>query len=104
MPTPDKKSKSPVGGKREGAGRPKGAKNTRTLEIETKARKYSTAALSTLNEIATKGESERARVAAATAILDRGFGRPRQAVEHSGEGGGPLHISVTHRIIDSPAG
>jgi hypothetical protein len=60
-------------------------------------------ALQTLLDIAQHGESEPARVTAANALLDRGYGKPRQAVEHSGEGGGPLLVTVTHRIIDPGA-
>jgi phage terminase small subunit len=37
-----------------------------------------------LVSVAKKSESDSARVAAANAILDRGYGKPRQAVEHSG--------------------
>ncbi|HEV7253866.1 MAG TPA: hypothetical protein VGN97_12340 [Mesorhizobium sp.] len=48
--------------------------------------------MKTLAEVAQKGESEGARVAAANALLDRGFGRPSQAVKHSGPNGGPIPI------------
>jgi hypothetical protein len=34
----------------------------------------------------------RARVAAAKEILDRGLGRPPQALHHSGEDGGPVQV------------
>jgi len=33
-----------------------------------------------------------ARVVAANAILDRGFGKPAQAIRHSGEDGGPVQV------------
>lgn len=88
------------GGRRPGAGRPKGRKDNKTLEIEAKAKKYAGDALKALAEIARHGESETARVSACVALLDRGYGKPRQAVEHSGEGGGPVSIAVTHEIID----
>jgi len=42
--------------------------------------------------ICTKGLSEAAVVSAAVALLDRGYGRPVQALEHTGEGGGPIMI------------
>lgn len=42
------------------------------------AREHTVDALATLAKVATKGESESARVSAATALLDRGWGRPRQ--------------------------
>lgn len=92
------------GGRRPGAGRPKGRKNARTLEIEAAAKKYAADALKALHHVATKGLNESARVGAATALLDRGYGRPRQSLEHSGEGGGPLTVTVTHRVIDPAAG
>ena len=68
------------GGKREGAGRPSGAKNIATAELKRSlselAREYTDDALSALFEVARHGRSERARVAAAIAILDRGYGKP----------------------------
>lgn len=86
------------GGKRLGAGRPKGRRNKATAELklslEELARGFTTDALETLVRIATKGGSEAAQVAAASAILDRGYGKPRQSLEHGGEGGGP----IVHRI------
>ena len=52
-------------------GRPKASGDIRDL-----ARQHSEAALQTLVEIAAHGENESARVAAANAILDRGWGKP----------------------------
>lgn len=91
------------GGFRPGAGRPKGAKHAKTLEIEAAAKRYAGDALKALLHVATKGESEGARVAAAVALLDRGYGKPRQAVEHSGPGGEPVQITVTHEVVDPAA-
>ncbi len=97
------KSPKPRGGARPGAGRPKGGKNAATLELEALAKECAPAAMATLKIIALKGKSESARVAACQAILDRGYGKPRQALEHSGEGGGPLNVFVTHEIVDASA-
>jgi hypothetical protein len=47
------------------------------IEIEALARRY---APQVLVKIATTGKSDSARVAAATAILDRAFGRPSQTL------------------------
>jgi hypothetical protein len=92
------------GGARPGAGRKRGRPDRATAVekegLEERARRHTDVALRTLVAIATKGKSEPARVTAATALLDRGYGKPRQAVEHSGEGGGPVVVTVTHRIID----
>jgi predicted thioesterase len=73
------------GGKRPGAGRPKGAKQAATAEqvqsIADLARVHSTTALKVLADIALKGDSESARVAAANALLDRGYGKPVAPME-----------------------
>lgn len=88
------------GGKRPGAGRPKGALNRATIEnkanIEQLARAHTDMALKALVGIATGGASESARVAAATAILDRGYGKPRQSVE------GHIDSDITHHAGSLP--
>jgi hypothetical protein len=97
MPQLEKQSvetKPARGGRRVGAGRPKGRKNAVTLELETAAREFADDALQALKAVALRGKSESARVAAATALLDRGFGRPRQAIQHSSEDGQPMQVQV----------
>lgn len=69
------------GGKREGAGRPKGAVNKATADVREAARAFTTDALETLAQIMKAGESEAARVAAANSILDRGHGKPKQSLD-----------------------
>lgn len=69
------------GGKRDGAGRPKGAVSKVTADIREAAQEYSAQALQVLVNVATAGESEAARVAAANAILDRAHGKPKQSVD-----------------------
>jgi hypothetical protein len=75
------------GGKRPGAGRPKGKQNRSTeamkATLEDLARRHTPVAINALVTIAERGESEAARVSAATAILDRGYGRPKQQIEAS---------------------
>ena len=73
--------KSNRGGARPGAGRKKGTPNKATADIRAAAQEYTDQALSVLVQIATAGESEAARVAAANSILDRAHGKPRQSVE-----------------------
>ncbi len=77
------------GGKRPGAGRPKGAKDKLTREAGASlaeiAREHTESAISTLVQIAVSGESEAARVSAANALLDRGYGKAPQSIEHTGE-------------------
>lgn len=85
------------GGKRAGAGRPKGRASRATIQqkgtLSELARQHTDVALTALVQVATKGESETARVAAANAILDRGYGRPTQSHEHSGPDGGPISVA-----------
>ena len=68
------------GGMREGSGRPAGVANKATSELKLNlselARKYTNDALDTLAEVMQSSQSDSARIAAATAILDRGYGRP----------------------------
>ena len=62
-------------------GRPKGSVNKVTADIRAAAQAYTDDALATLAQIMKAGASEAARVAAANSILDRGFGKPRQAMD-----------------------
>lgn len=62
-------------------GRPKGSPNKLTADIKAAAQKFTDDALNTLAKIMRDGESEAARVAAANAILDRGYGKPKQSLD-----------------------
>ncbi len=64
-------------GERRG-GRQKGTPNKVTAELRGAAQQYTMQALEVLAHVAQHGES--ARVSAACALLDRGHGRPTQAV------------------------
>ena len=75
------------GGKRPGAGRPEGAKNKVSVELGEAAREFTPLALQTLADICKNGTTEQARIMAATALLDRGHGRPKQAIE-------PVQVSM----------
>jgi hypothetical protein len=81
------------GGKRPNAGRKNGSVNRATKEnkatLSDLARRHSAIALKALADVAKKG-TDSARVAAAVALLDRGYGRPVQSLEHSGPQGGPI--------------
>ena len=56
-------------------------------EIAALARAQTSTALNALVEIATKGEKEAARVSAAVALLDRGWGKPLQPTQEQDEDG-----------------
>lgn len=90
-----------VGGARPGAGRKPGKVSKAKKELMEMAKGHAPAALQTLLEIAQKGESESARVSAATAILDRGYGRPPQALHHGGPDGSPLQPPVIQFVQDA---
>lgn len=72
------------GGARPGAGRPKGSREAATKKqqatIAELARKYTHEAIQALVDVmSSKEETGSARVAAANALLDRGYGKPIQA-------------------------
>lgn len=60
-------------------GRP--AKTEEERHAEALARQHAPEAISALLDIAKHGKQEAARVKACEAILDRGFGRPRESVD-----------------------
>ena len=87
------------GGKRDGAGRKKGSKDTKPRsspviiapaqekrELREAARQFTEDALKTLAAICNQGQSEAARVSAACALLDRGYGKPTQQLETGSPG------------------
>lgn len=82
------------GGKRDGAGRKKGSIARATIEqkatLADLAKSHTETAILTLVRVMEHGESEAARVSAANSVLDRGYGKPSQAVEHTGKDGGPI--------------
>jgi hypothetical protein len=82
------------GGKRPGAGRKPGSKDRATIEqratLEELAREHTDVALQVLVQVAQASESDAARVSAANAILDRGYGKPKQSTEITGKDGGPI--------------
>lgn len=92
------------GGKRPGAGRKPGCKDKATLEqgatLAELARAHTSTALNVLVSVAQASESDAARVSAANAILDRGYGKPIQQTEHTGKGGGPIQ---TEELSDTDA-
>jgi hypothetical protein len=79
------------------SGRPK-----RDHDIAALARTHTEAALNTLVEICGNPKATpAARVAAATAILDRGWGKARQPLEHSGEVGGRYVVCMPPEVAST---
>ena len=70
-----------TGGKRVGAGRKPGQKNKATAEIKALAQKHAPEAIKKLIELMKDKDTPAAtQRAAANDILDRGYGKPAQAV------------------------
>jgi hypothetical protein len=75
-------------------GKPPGTKNKTTIELREAAREYTEEALKTLVHICQNGKSEQARISAATALLDRGYGKPSQTVQMGTDAESPLAIKI----------
>lgn len=71
------------------SGNPGGAPKE-LVHVRDLARTKTEAAINTLEQIMQIGTSDAARVAAASALLDRAWGKPGQAIELSGPEGGPV--------------
>lgn len=70
-------------------GRPKENKEVREL-----ARRHTKAAIDRLVDWM-KSNDARASVAACAILLDRGHGKAPQAVQHTGEDGGPIQVTIS---------
>ena len=77
-----------------------GGRHKGVAEVMALARTHTKAAIETLVGIMQdEAAPKHARVAAASAILDRGYGRPPPAVEHSGDG---VVLQVVTGILRAP--
>jgi hypothetical protein len=79
------------GGKRSGAGRKKGTKlpsGEQVVSLQELARTHTELALNALMRVCC--ESGAPAVSAANSILDRGYGKAPQSIEHTGKDGGPI--------------
>ncbi|MEE7504737.1 hypothetical protein [Methylobacterium mesophilicum] len=77
-------------------GRPKGARNRATAEIKSLCQEHGPKMVARLVAIASNAKTpEGAAVAVIREILDRGYGKPTQAHEHGGLGGGPIAVDLT---------
>ena len=90
------------GGARPGAGRKKGSKHLLTADLKAACREHMPVIIAELVNIATKGETHAARVAAIKELLDRGYGKAVQPVDGDGEGG-PIKFTQIRRVIVDPS-
>ena len=90
------------GGPRPGSGRKAGIVSKAKMDIAERAKSHGDTALAVLVEVATDLEAPHsARVSAANALLDRGYGKPMQAVEMTGADGGPIKHEEVARDADA---
>lgn len=82
---------------RKTGGRQKGTPNRVRSDLQLAASVYTEEALRVLLDVARNGESEAARVSAATAILDRAHGKPTQII--AGDKDNPLLVPVLNVTI-----
>ena len=74
------------------------------IEIRSLARQHTEEAINALLRILRKEDAtDSAVVAASSAILDRGWGKPAQPIDGDGEGG-PIAIQAIVRKIVDPSG
>lgn len=76
-----------AGGKRPGAGRPKGSPNKNPAPLKQLAREYTEEALNTLLGVMRASDSDAAKVAAANSVLDRGYGKATTVLSGDEDGG-----------------
>jgi phage protein D len=89
-------SRTQRGGSKSGerrGGRKAGTPNKATAEIKGLARQYGAAAIERLAHLMTQATSEAAQVAAARELLDRGYGRPTQAIAGDPDGA-PIGLTI----------
>lgn len=87
------------GGARQGAGRKPADATPHKIALREEAQKHGAKALQALVDIAKDKEAPpAARVAAANAILDRGYGKPLNSHEHEHKG----EVNVTAKVVLVP--
>ena len=92
------------GGKREGAGRPKGARNKATEEARQQAAKEGETPLAYMLRVMRDGEADAKRRDAMAQAAAPYLHPKLSTVEHSGKGGGPIRIQkIEVEIVDPSA-
>ncbi len=73
-------------------GRRKGTPNKVTVAVREAALQHGPDAIAELARLITEVKSEQVRIAACREILDRAYGKARQALEHTGPDSGPVIV------------
>ena len=69
-------------------------------ELRDLARQHAPDAIRELARLAVRAKSEAARIAAIRELLDRGFGKAVQALEHAGGGGDPIDHEIRIVLVE----
>jgi hypothetical protein len=69
-------------------------------EIHDAARRHGPEAIALLWQIASEAEADNVRVTAIKEILERGYGKPGQAI--AGDGDNPIVVTAIERVIIDP--
>ena len=88
------------GGKRPGSGRPLGSSNKLTRPLKELAALHSEDCIAVLVELRDHAEAEHVRLAAANALLDRGYGRPRQAIDMHADESLTIIVNRSGQAVD----
>lgn len=92
-----------TGGKRVGAGRPKGQPNKATADLKAFAQQHSKEAIEAIVKLMKSEDTPpQTKLAAASALLDRAHGRPAQAVMN--EDGSKLFPEKIEVVLVKPKG
>lgn len=75
-------------------GRKKGTPNKSTAEIKELAAQYGPAAVATLAHLMFNAETEQLKKDASVELLNRGYGRAPQQIQHAGHDGGKLDLTL----------
>lgn len=90
-------------GERRG-GRTKGVPNKATADIKEIARQYTSQAIEQIVALMSNAASEQVRFAAAKELIDRGYGKSPQSMEHTGPDGGPIKTSIEIAFVPANQG
>ena len=74
-------------------GRRKGTLNKATVAVKEAALQHGPTAVAELARLMTEGRTDQVRIAACREILDRAYGKSRQAIEHTGADAGPIKVA-----------